>query len=185
MLLTNDIKRAIAKASHMTLDFQPAPDIEGSWERDRKVVAIWLTTGSASAKDQTRITFEGFRGWIHSGYRDEMVTERTEYGTHRRHSREDSNIYQPESGRWMELHSNQDWTLQSIFRVIPTGSALTFRMMLDHHTYPALAEKGVHVDVLVVEAQPPTRKGGKQAKALQFTIATPTSFHDKNRFGNW
>ncbi len=186
MLLTNEIKRAIQKARSICLDFQPATDIQGSWERDRKEVTIELTMGTSAAKDQTRVTFEGFRGWIPSGHKDQMETVNSGFGVpYEQASKADSNVFSPDSGRWLDIHSDQNDHLQSIFRVIPTGSQLTFRMALDWHSNPLLIKRGVHVDVLIIEARPPQRKNGREARPLKFNLAIEATEHTKNRFGNW
>jgi len=166
--------RAFAKKSDLVVvRFETVPDAP-SWHRDAAFVELDFV--QESNKDGERRMRVRFAGWIGTGYRDDLREVTGEYSW-KEYSREPANLYRPTSGSWLlHLYPNQATHAYSCFMAIASKSRLTFRVRLDYHTNPCMAESGLHGDVLTLEASKgKTRQG--------FDLDNATHRHNSARFG--
>lgn len=169
--------RAFAKkATSAVLYFHKVSDAP-SWVHDAAFVEIKLIRERRdSVEESMTVKFAGFIG---TGRRDALRTvepNADSYGW-KEYSKEEHNLYRPTSGTWLlHLYPSQSTHAYSCFLAIPSGAKLVFYVKMDYHSSPAMAEHGLHGDVLVVEVS----KGKHRSNFDLDTIATR---HNSARFG--
>lgn len=181
MLLTKEIKNTIRKADSVCFDFYEIPGLE-RYERDKKEVTIRCAIRpNGHQGPETRIEFEKCSGRIGNGSRDK-VQPRSD-GEVYDYSRDADNTYEPKRGTWVMLCARQQDHLQSIFRLIPTGSELHIEVRLDYGSNAYCVRNRLHVDQLVIRATPIDRRG-KRLNQLEFLLDSSVGEHNTARFGN-
>ena len=185
-VLTSELKRMIRKASVMTLRFEQDPDHE-TWSRDKMLVTMHLVHRRRYPDGTTRdvrIVITGFHGRIGAGYKNKVDPLREgAYGSTYRYARDKDNIHAPTEGVWAFTTAAYNNHLQSCFRMLPTGSELSFQVNLDNGTHGYMVQAGMHGDVLTMTAQPPQGRRARPAPPVEFMLDSVSHPHNTARFG--
>jgi len=172
---TPEVRAFAKKADLAVLYFETISD-SPSWLQDAAFVEMKLVQEAKLGRKTEKTMYVKFAGFIGTGHRDDLREVTGDYSW-KEYSREPANLYRPTRGSWLlYLYPNQATHAHSILMSVAANSALEFRVRLDYHTSPVLAERGLHGDVLTVEA----RKGKRR---LGFDLDTQCTRHNSARFG--
>ena len=170
---TKEVRAAILKAHRIALRFRRTT----SWGEG--VVEIECFR-EVSRKGQTTTVATSFgrfecRAFIGNGHMDKTREVMPPLGW-TEYSSEEDNLHCPGRGYWGLRYMNQLTHERSIFKLLPLGSDLTFRVRLDYATTPNMAVAGLHGDVLELEVHK-----GKHSFVLE--LDREVGKHNTCRFG--